>query len=892
MAPAPQTVGASGGALQRALLDALGEAVAIVVQSRGRAHEVAAHMARAARALASARVDELASVVGAELLQIARSRLGPEFGQAIADYIRELREGRSDTLAARVQAARDPSVVEMVLALAQEVAALGDGQVLLAVDAAERLSPDDLRMLADVARDVPTEVRVRVAFATYSLEQRRAVDQLAADTRAVTEVRVPGLDAVAVAEWICAEGLDEALAGRVLRISDGYPLLLADMVRQLRRGGEVEEADRNAEFARLTRLAWDQLDPEARRCARLLAVLDDPLPEQHLRALCGLDAAGWGDVVQRLERGMILSTKVNRVSWFHDQRRSVIRDFMGPAEIDDAAHAAIDELLAHINETGALERSGQLAALAAQSPTRQRADRKLAAAVELDGDELAVAAALLELTERNAVGRLAGGEVLRHARKLFGSGGDLIAALERVTAKQLAVTAEALGTVVVLPQFSVAAAAVIGGRAQTELGRLPVPAIGSLVFEVAISPRLQPFSEAHHGLGAPGMGLLSQWAAGRELSQFGPHYQRSEAELGHNLILRARYRDRPLVAAVRFANVEDRDAALSRLDGGAIDVLGERLSLETLTAHPLRIVAAGRFVRAAERVARRSFGGAVGLDGELNVRLRVPVSAGQIAQLKVDLTQLLAARCDSVERWAFGLDEPWGLHWYLHDDLLVEGEVRGGRAEAIRHTDIPTITGRDPFEFFRFEEAFGLADGETLAHLRVQAGRDVLSHDPVMQVIGRLRRRGEEFNASQAPCHLPLDADALRTALLDARTRELDDARALARAVPVGGERLADPEPQALYVLVAREEPAPGWVYGSRSSVTTNIAASTSGDEEVHVAVVPGDEDPGGTMFHATDRAFEDAFDRHRPRVPWNGHLLTIAARLLGHSVSFDRGLT
>jgi len=393
----------------------------------------------------------------------------------------------------------------------------------LAVDAAERLPVDDQRMIADLARSVPAHVRLRAAFATFALEQRIAVEWLVADAAHVTEIAVPRLE------------LDEGLAERLLRISEGYPLLLGDMVRQLHIGADLEDAaDRNVQFARLTRLAWDQLDPDARRCARVLAVLADPLPEQRLRTLCGVDAATWGDVVQRLQHGMILSTEVNRTPWFREQRRSVVRDFLRPDEIDAAAHAAIDELLAHVNETGALERSGELAALAAESASYRSTDHKVGEALALDRDELAIGAALLELTEPRAVGLLAGGEVLRHARKLFAQGDDLIAALERLTARGLAVTAEARGVSVVVAQFSAGAAAVIGGRAQRELGRLPVPAIGSLVFEAALAPRLKPFAEAHHGLGAPGMSLLSQWAAGRELSQFGLHYPRSRAELGHN----------------------------------------------------------------------------------------------------------------------------------------------------------------------------------------------------------------------------------------------------------------------------------------------------------------------------------------------------------------------
>jgi len=835
--------------------------------------------------MAAARLSEFASVIGAELLQLARSRLGPEFGRALAEYISALKAGRTATLASRVQAARDPGGVEMVLALAREVAAVAKRPVVLAVDAAERLSPDDLRLLSDVGRGVPSDVRLRLGFATYALEQRRAIERLHVDVPEVAEMAVGGLPADAIREWLTAENLDEALTDRLLRVTGGYPLFLADLVRQLEQGVGLDLIDRNARYAHLTRLAWDQLDTEARRCARLLAVLEDPMPEGRLRELCGLDAAAWGDVVQRLEHGMLLSTQVNGIPWFHEQRRGVVRDFLRSEEVDHSAGAATDALLAHINETGALERSGELAALAARSPSRQGLDPKLRAALKLDGDELAVAAALLELTERQAVGLLGGGEVLRHAHKFFGPRGDLIDALERLAAKELAVTAEAQGVTAVAPQFSMAAAAVIGGRAQVELGRLPVPAIGSLVFEAALAPRLNPFSEAQHGLGAPSMSLLSQWAAGRDVASHGSHYPRSRAELGHNLIIRGSYRERPLGAAVRFIDESDRDAALARLGDATIDVLGDPLSLRTVTPHPLPMVAPSRFVRAAERAAQRRFTRASALNGELEEPLSAPFTAEQAAQAKVEVTRLLAERCDIVESWAFGLDEPWGLHWYFRNDLLVEGEVRGGRPKAVQHADVPRTRAQDPFVYFRYERAFNLSAGERLVNLRFHAGPNALVNDPVLQVIGRLRSRAERFNASQARRRLTLDTEGLRSALLDARRRELDDARTLAGAVPLAGVHVSEPVPQALYALVAREvESSAGSVPGARASVVTEIVPSASGNEEVHVAIVPGQLGPGGWLVLPTEGAFDDSFGRSLPEWSWAGDLSTTMADLLGHS--------
>ncbi len=153
--------------------------MALLAGDEGLARTAARHVADAARRMAKARLDELASAAGKALLGAVRARLGSEVAGAIEEFARDLSTSVDERLAARISAAGDGDVIEVIAGFATEVAALvGDRDVLLALDNAERLDEDDVRRLADLFTLLPDRVVVRLAYATADESAQERLDDL------------------------------------------------------------------------------------------------------------------------------------------------------------------------------------------------------------------------------------------------------------------------------------------------------------------------------------------------------------------------------------------------------------------------------------------------------------------------------------------------------------------------------------------------------------------------------------------------------------------------------------------------------------------------------------------------------------------------------------------
>lgn len=138
---------------------------------------------------------------------------------------------------------------------------------------------------------------------------------------------------------------------------------------------------------------------------------------------------------------------------------------------------------------------------------------------------------------------------------------------------------------------------------------------------------------------------------------------------------------------------------------------------------------------------------------------------------------------------------------------------------------------------FRVAQMLNLQSHEHLSHVSIRSGR-MTSRDPVIEVLSRLHQRAARFNTYQRRRYeVPLDADWLERTLTQAARRNLEDAQALANAVPIGNVALI-PEAQTTYLLVELNRPSPAWVPGARSTATTITVPNPDGQEEVRVTLV------------------------------------------------------
>jgi hypothetical protein len=885
LAPPPLTVSYSGGALQQALLITLADAVAAYVSAKGRAREIAGYLVEVADRLAREGAQELAKVIGKELLALVRGRVGDDVGKAFGEYVEELKSTVDERLAVRLTAAVDPGVAGMILDFATEVCAfVGDQRVVLALDAGERLREEDVRLLADLAEQLPDQLQLRIAFSTYTAAHRERVEFLLGSSTSVTELRVPGLDVVDIASWLADEGLDPAAASDVARVTGGYALHVGDLVMHLRQGGSIQDGPINELFGRRTIEAWRSLPSEIARHARALCVFVDPLPRDRMLTFLGLDATAWGEVEERLWRTRLFSVEVNGQRWFHEQRRRyVLQEVLGAAERADVSARAAQELHDLVTRDGAVERLGELASAVAASTLLLQADSRLAAVIALEHDELAVVASLIELFVPTSIQGAGGYALLKYASSVFGAKGDLVEVLRRLEQRDLIVLQLGQATTVVAPNWqSGLVTTTISGRAVKELGRLPVPYAASVVFESEVQPRLGPFTKAHYGLGHPSPGKLSEMAM--ELRRPEPPVI-GRPKPGSNLLIRGKYAGRDIYAAVTFASAADRDAACEALDGLSGEIFRQRFEINDLQSHPVDPIPSRRFLEAAERLTGERLGGPVS-SSFIRLPLNQPIPVEEALRRKATAIRMIRDRSSEVERMAAQLDEPMGYAFYEQDDWFLEMEIQGGRDDVRRLQSLPfNLRWDDPYQIIRLTQLLNLGPNEHIDHWNFRGGMP--STDPVVEILARLHTHAARFNRHQGRRRrVLLEQDSLQTILNEAAKRNLADAHALAPAIPVGDK--PDPlESRITYLFIELNPPTPGWVAGANSVVTYVFVPNPGGEEEVQVALTHRNPSAEERTLGFTPMAERFGLDGDaRDYIHGYGDLRDAVASMLGHMES------
>jgi hypothetical protein len=892
LAPPPLTIPYSGGALQQALLKALGEAVSDYVTAQGRVREVAGHIVAVADRLALEGAQELAKVIGKELLAVVRGRIGDDVGRAFVEYLGELKSTVDERLAARLTAAVDPGVAGLVLDFAAEVGDfVGDQQVVLALDAGERLTEGDVRLLADLADRLPDRLQLRLGFSTHTDRERGQVEFLLGSGDSIAEQHVPGLDVGSIATWLVDAGLDPGAAAEVVRVTGGYALHVGDLIAHLRQGGSIEDAPVNELFARRTNQAWRSLPPEIAKHARALCVFADPLPRERLLSFLGLDSPTWGEVEDRLWRARIFSVEVNGQRWFHEQRRQyLVREVLGDAERADASARAAETLYDLVDQDGAVDRLGELAAVVPAATPLLEGDNQLAAAVALTRDELALAASLIELIEpASATPAVRGDILLEYAWSVFGATGDLIEAVRRLGQRDLVAVQEASGVAAAVPYWrSGLVMATVAGRAVRELGRLPVPRAASAVFQLQVQPRLGPFSKAHYGLGSPSMGKLSEMAM--ELRRPSPPpVVIGRLDPGSNLLLRGNYAGRGLYAAVTFPSASDRDTTRERLHGLSGEVLRQRFEINDVASHPIDPVPSRRFLEAAERLTGKPLGTSLP-SSMISLRLQAPLAPEEAVRRKAAVLHAVRERSSVLERMATQLDEPIGYAYFSDGEGFHEVEVHGGREGVEQMPEPPAGRRDDPYWLFRLVQVLGLQPGERVGHGRMRWGRTPDSNDPVVEVLGRLHWKAAQFNRHQGRRRaITLDADWLEERLIEAAQRNLEDTQALAAAAPIG-DSIHLPEPRTTHLLIELYRPTPRFVAGAYSHATYVHVPNPGGLEQVRVTLVyridPLDPNNLGSDLNAVRAWFQQlGLPGELHDYPYGiGDLQHVLAGMLGHT--------
>ncbi len=819
LAPDPVTVALSGAAIQEALLRSLSSAVAEYAQSVGRAEQVGQLILETTRRLATKGKQELAQIVGREILAFVRGQVGEDVGLALGQFIQELKASSEDSLINRITSAIDKSAATLILEFAAEVCGLvEDKEVVLAFDAAERLRDEDLRLLGDLFTEIPNSLRLHLAMATSS---SREVDQVKSVTRHVPGIRqltVGPLDQEAISEWLASEGIDEGLSSNVERLSGGYALLVGDLVSHLRQGGDLGAAPANQQFAIRTSEAWSGLSEADEPRARLLSVFRDPLSLDRIQRLFNFNVLEATAFESRLVESRIYSVMVNGRPWFHEQRRLfVVEQILSASEREFAFKSAADELEDLISNEGAQERLGEFAeAVAGAGDLIFAEEPNLRAVTEVSNAAVGVLAALVELTHPEHSPAVLGDDLLRYSLDQFSTTDDLIPALESLDAAGLVKIVTNDQDAAVVPfGWSKRTGMTIAGRASLLYPRTPIASVAQAVLNTLVLSRLGKFEMAEYGVGSASVTRLSEMAAHHRMHR--PNGLVVLGDLGQNLLMSATYADRPMYGAFTFDDGDRRDDAFEALSEGPFELWGEHLAITELLKHPLDPVESQRFESAFERIDFNEADETTSFD--------------LATEQKVAARAITRQRCSHQDRLALELTEPLRIAYWIGDSYVFQAEIFGGAEEASRLESAPDWPSNDPYSWFRLTQALRNDGPERIGRISIGPEKSQTG-GALSGLFGQMTKDAVRFNEAQKTRRsITLEQEALSEAFTEFRRRQTEDANEIVDAIS-GPHRIGQVPKRSTFILLLLDPETAGLVPPGYSTCQYAHMPCPPGEEE------------------------------------------------------------
>jgi hypothetical protein len=814
----PQELRSAEGAVQVALLDALSEALASIIAAGARRDEPVSGLELGRRFAAIASSD-LRRVLLSAIAGQARNRLGDEFADLCSEIATNAQLTPELSIVRRLTALRESRVVNELAEIAGDLLELSGARSLeISLDRVELLTEGDARQLADLARQLPPDVRLRGALMDGTVGGRDLLRVIRSGGGAhVAVVGVPPLDVESTRALLRSEGLDVGLSDDVLRATGGYPLHLGDAVQHLRNGGGVHDLPINRDFGAVIDQAWDTLALGVRSCARQLCLLERPLPLDALLVSLGLSHAEWWSVVEELQTRRIFTQVVDELPWFHEQRRRWLLQKLSQDEMQRGAASFVGAVVERLEEPTGWRYSSALASLvaAAGSAIDHLDLRKVA---ELSRPALAVAGALLELTE--AEQRVLDAQsVLDHARAHFiTSSADVLGGLAELEAAGFATVRSSGRAAVVYARFTLPVAAAVGGFCQLNLGRAPMPGLASAVWHSLLAPLAGQFEVAAFGVGQGRPGALAadvRRAQQAEATIVGTSFVGS--------VLLGSYKGTSIFAAA--AVDASRVATLTESWEGASGVIGDAtFVVQDVASFPGPPVPSARW----SSVATDLLGSRPRVEGGLVMPL---ADRAQMSSVVRSRARDLMSRA---ERFAGGyLAE---AHFFFsagdRDELLVMVEGMPAGATAM---DLPEDLRLDePYTFLRLAEHLSIPAHANVMHISHVLGRRSADDHPLREFAAAASSSLTEHNQFRSALDVSLEQSALETWLLPQLQRRHADGVAMAESLG-----LEAPSPEEFF-LVTSPAPPEALFYGPLLVVGRRPAVEVTLDYRISDRVLDG----------------------------------------------------
>jgi hypothetical protein len=860
------------GALQSAMFDVLAAAIASAQPGQAKWRDLAKRLRHATHEAAIEVGKGLAQAVIEEVVELAKARLGENVGQGLLKFLKALKKEESQDLRRTLRTQSDSSIVRLLVRVADEVAAVVGRDIVITLDEGNRLSEDDQRILASIAAQPAKRARIVIAWSTAEVDSLPGLTRLR--KLGLAEVQVAGLSRGDVERWLAADGMGEH-TDDVYSLTLGYPLLVEGLVAHLRSGGRIDQYSAPTLFNDVLHDALLRLPTFAQHAARRLSAFTYPLPEEEIPGYLGVDVVSWGAVREALEQERVFSVQYPEGAWFHEARRSYLWNSVltGP-ERNEVGQAAYSKLLEHQGHNDITHGTGlyrQISALAPYALDSQAQNAKLTAVIGMDADDLAVLAAAIELHNTASGSPTPADQVVIHAHTAFGA--DRRKALDVILAEL-----EELGVIGLreVPRGDIDRSqsvvdlllddecdVVARGRIQAVLGKAAVPHLADHVVRTHLERvRLESYKVVTQAGETDALDVIDNANMVRAPAAF--------RRVGDPILgIWLRFGDQPVTVVGVFNSNSERSAAEREVVNLTGSSFGRRVMVERTFLDPTRTIASLRFMRAVYFATGLS----VSSDRReywLDIPVALPME--EFAQRQVDLLELLRSETDKLEREVYGLTQPAGVAIARRHKTEYRLDVRGAaHVYPMDFGQIEKILAQDSLISARMELALDLPSNFTTKHLTTQTWQEERTQDPVVELLGSLRKQAERFNARQPRSEVHLEKRRLQEQLTAAHIRDQHLARRMSETITIGGERGLRPS-RALRLAIHTHGPS------TRPGHRAAVCAWPPGDpEDVQLKYVSDES------VKSAEAVYTAAFGSEADRTDLHaGVLPTMLASLLG----------
>jgi hypothetical protein len=310
--------------LDHTLLCGLGDALAVGIGSQSDVRSFRSRLRSMARPLGTGFSHEAVWLGVDWVLAGLSAGVSPDLRGGIERIRKRLDAEMPKGLSRRIEEAAGPSMRDLILVLAAEVRAFGNGIPLtLCLDRGERLSVAGVNLLRDLATGPSDGLRILVAIRTDDDDGKEVLARL---ERSADDIRQIPLRPFTAAELTAAlPGLSHASARRLVEAHDGA---LPGILGGLSRGVERPQAPAESGGVDAAQ-SLDQLSPLTADVACCLAVFADRPSSGALRCMLGLGPGAIAQLEHELEAVGLLVPTPEGTLWFREAHRVALLEHLG-----------------------------------------------------------------------------------------------------------------------------------------------------------------------------------------------------------------------------------------------------------------------------------------------------------------------------------------------------------------------------------------------------------------------------------------------------------------------------------------------------------------------------------------------------------------------------------